>query len=444
MARPRTGFTTRASCLIAAGITVIACGVLLGIVDLARAGVLALAVPLLSALVVLRSQVRLANRRSAEPARASAGDTVVVNLSITNRSLLPTGALMLEDQLPDQLSGRARFVLDSLRSRETRTVSYRMPRLPRGRYRCGPLRIRLTDPFHLVDVRRSFTAANEIVIAPIVEALQHLDPPRSMDVGDDAGSHSIGARGADDASTREYRTGDDLRKIHWRSSARTGALMVRQEERPRRGEVTLLLDLRSSSHVEASRSVPDSADNAGDTDDDADERARSSMEWAISAAASIGVYTLVSGRDLALASDLSTPGRVRMADTTSLTNYLATVRASSRRELTPLSGLVSSLTRESTVTAVVGDLDPASLRMLSGVHLRGSATTALALVLDTATWAYGPGSQASPASAPCYAAARVLRGAGWQVGIVRCGDSVANAWRTLLTHRSTATAGMLR
>ncbi len=426
MAGSRAGFTTRASCLIAAGVTAIACGLLLGVVDLARAGVLALAVPLLSALVVFRSQVRLANRRGAEPGRASAGDTIVVNLSITNRSLLPTGALMLEDQLPDQLTGRARFVLDSLRSRETRTVSYRMPRLPRGRYRCGPLHIRLTDPFHLVDVRRSFTSVNQIVIAPVIEPLQHLDPPRSADVGDDAGSHSIGARGADDASTREYRTGDDLRKIHWRSSARTGALMVRQEERPWRGEVTLLLDLRSDAHVQAPGPAPEGAD----------ERTRSSLEWAISAAASIGTYTLVSGRDLALASDLGNPGRLRMPETTALMNYLAAVRGSARRELTPLSGVVSALARESTMTAIVGDLDSASLRMLAGVHPRGSATTALALVLDTATWAYGPGSEASPASAPCYAAARVLRGAGWQVGIVRCGDSVAQAWRALLTHRS--------
>src|SRR3954447_9413399 len=203
----RTGFTTRASCLLAAGGTALACGLLLGIVDLARAGVLALAVPLLSALVVLRSRVLIANRRKAEPARATAGETVVMHLTISNRSLLPTGSLMLEDQLPAQLRGNARFVLDGLMSRESRTVSYRMPRLPRGRYRAGPLHIRLTDPFHLIDVRRSFTATSGIVVAPVVEQLRRVDPPRSLDVGDDAGSHSIGVRGADDASTREYRTG---------------------------------------------------------------------------------------------------------------------------------------------------------------------------------------------------------------------------------------------
>ena len=426
MAGPRTGFTTRASCLIAAGVTALACGLLLGIVDLARAGVLALAVPLLSAIVVYRSQVRLANKRSVEPARASA--TVVVNLTITNRSLLATGALMLEDQLPDQLSGRARFVLDSLRSKESRTVSYRMPRLPRGRYRTGPLHIRLTDPFHLVDLRRSFTAASDVVVAPVVERLPQLEPPRSIDVGDNAGSHSIGAHGADDASTREYRVGDDLRKIHWRLSARTGAIMVRQEERPWRGEVTMLLDLRSGAHVEAR--------GTRGQDGNPDDRTRSSLEWAISAAASVGTYTLVAGRDFGLACDLATPRRLRMGSVTNLANYLAEARSFARPDLTALSSLASSLARESTVIAVLGDLDPASLRMLADVHPRGSTTTALALLLDTATWAYGPGSPPSSATAPCYTAARTLRGAGWQVGVVCCGDSVADAWRNLLAYRS--------
>lgn len=428
--RSRTTFTTRASCLIAAGCTAIACGLLLGIVDLARAGVLALAVPLLSALVVLRSQVQLANRRTAEPPRAVAGDTVVVNLTISNRSLLPIGSLMLEDQLPVQLTGNARFALDGLRSRETRTVSYRMPRLPRGHYRNGPLHIRLTDPFHLVDLRRSFTATNEIVITPIVETLAHLEPPRSIDVGDDAGSHSIGIRGADDASTREYRTGDDLRKIHWRSSARTGVLMVRHEERPWQGEVTLLLDLRTSAHVDVLS-----------TDRGDDERLRSSLEWAVSAAASIGTYTILANREVGLACDLSAPGRVHMATADQLTSYLADVRGSSREDLTPLRGLVASLARESTVIAVLGDLDASSLRLLTEIHPRGSSATAMAIILDTATWAYGPDAPPSAPTSPCYRSARILSSAGWQVGVARCGDTVAGVWRNLLAYRTVSSSG---
>lgn len=192
----------------------------------------------------------------------------------------------------------------------------------------------------------------------------------------------------------------------------------------------MLLDLRSNAHVEA----------AGKADAGVDERTRSSLEWSISAAASIGVYTLVGGRDLALASDLAHPGRLRISDPITLANHLAAIRGSAAQQLTPLSGVVSSLARESTVTAVVGELDAASLRMLAGIRPRGSTTTALALVLDTATWAYGPGAATSPTSAPCHASARVLRAAGWQVAVVRCGDSVASAWHTLLTHRSSPTS----
>jgi uncharacterized protein (DUF58 family) len=133
VSRGRSGFTTRASCLLAAGLTAVACGLLLGAVDLVRAGVLAAAVPLVAALSVHRSRVRIANRRSVEPVRASAGEAVTIHLTITNRSSLRTGVLMLEDRLPERLIGRARFVLDPLGSHETRTVSYRMPNLGRGR-----------------------------------------------------------------------------------------------------------------------------------------------------------------------------------------------------------------------------------------------------------------------------------------------------------------------
>ena len=52
----------------------------------------------------------------------------------------------------------------------------------------------------------------------------------------------MGVGGSDDASVREFRHGDDLRKIHWRSTARTGAMMVRQEERPWHGESLVLLE----------------------------------------------------------------------------------------------------------------------------------------------------------------------------------------------------------
>lgn len=395
-----------------------------------------MAIPLASALVVYHSRVQIANRRSAEPNRARAGEAVAIHLAVTNQSLLRTGALMLEDQLPQQLSGTARFVVPGLAGREARTISYRMPALPRGRYRAGPLRIRLTDPFRMIDVTRSFTATTEFLVTPVIDALPSVEPPRSYDIGDNAGSHSIGTHGADDASTREYRTGDDLRKIHWRSSARTGALMVRQEERPWQGQTTLLLDTRSCAHI-----VGPEPDERGPTD----ARRLSSLEWAISAAASIGTHLMIAGRDVGLIDDLGTPERLHLGQSGRLADHLAEIRPAQVGDLASVAGLARSAARNSALVAVLGLLDPTSLRVLADAHPRGAAIPAFALLLDTQTWLAPPSrGPTNIAGNPCDTAARVLRAGGWRVVIVRCGDTTAGAWQSLLRARQGESAAPVR
>jgi uncharacterized protein (DUF58 family) len=416
MAAHRAGLTTRASCLLAAGLTAVICGLLLGEVDLVRAGVLAAAVPCVAAVVVQRSRVQVTNQRSVEPRQAAAGESVTVNLVIANRSRLRTGTLMLEDQLPERLVGRARFVLDPLGGHESRSVSYRIPTLGRGIYRTGPLRVRLTDPFRLIDVTRSFTATDEFVVAPVIDQLPALDPPRTDELGDNAGSHSIGTHGADDQSTREYRIGDDLRKIHWRSSARTGSLMVRQEERPWRGQSTVLLDLRSAAHA------------AAEPQPGTDPRLTSSLEWAVSAAASIGSHVMLGGREMSLLADPAGE-RVRFGDSGQLASYLAGVREIGQADLTPMAGPLRTAARDSALITVLGRLDPVTLRTLADAHPRGRSSPAFALLLDVDTWAE-PGLPAD--GRPVTAAAEVLRSAGWRATVVRRGDTTAQAWQLLM------------
>jgi uncharacterized protein (DUF58 family) len=435
----RLGFTTRASCLVAAGVTALLCGVLLGVVDLTRAGAVALALPVITATSVYRTRVRIAHRRSAEPVRASTGVPVTVHLEITNRSVLRTGALLLEDQLPAEVHGNARFVLPGMAARETRTVSYRMPELPRGRYRAGPLRIRLTDPFRLVDVVRSFTATTDFLVSPIVDPLPVVEPPRSLDVGENAGSHSIGARGADDASTREYRTGDDLRKIHWRSSARAGALMVRLEERPWQGRTTLLLDLRACAH----QSDP--------VRDQRDARQVHSLEWAVSAAASIGSRLLGAGRDLELLDDQDGIGRFRPDNLNQLLDRLTVATPTAAADLGRVAGALHVAARESATIAVLGRLDPGSLRVLAATHRRSLGIPAFAILLDTTSWLdrtsdrTDGGSVSPPGPSPVDVTsgpARVLRDAGWRVVVVRRGDAIAAVWSQLVRDSQALPAGL--
>lgn len=412
------GLTMRATCLIAAGLTALVCGIVLGERDLTRAGLLAAAIPLVAYVVVHRSRFKITNTRTVEPDRVSAGDSVVVHLSLRNNSWLPVGVLMLEDVLPGQVNGRARFVLDGLAGREDRTVSYRIPALPRGEYRSGPLRVRLTDPFRLIDLMRSFTPTAPLLVGPVLEPLPGSSAPRSPDVGDNAGSHSVGAHGADDASTREYRTGDDLRKIHWRSTARTGALMVRQEERPWQGRGTVLLDLRSVAHARS-----DGAEG--------DPRRSNSLEWAVSAAASISAHLIAHGQPVQLVHDLRSQVAIPVGSTLEVRDTLATVSGSRERQLTGLGVALARAARDSTVFAVLGTAeqdgrpDEATVRLLTDLHAGRHGSGSVAFVLDSPTWAgLPPGGPAGSAAAT----AAALVAAGWRAVVVTAQDDLASAW----------------
>src|SRR4029453_1872344 len=99
-------------------------------------------------------------------------------------------------------------------------------------------------------------------------------PPPVRSGPDRAGSgenrpRAIASAGEEDATVREYRDGDDLRRVHWRSTARRGELMVRREEQPWQSRCAMFLDARTISHHGHGPS--------------------SSLEWAVSAAASIGI-----------------------------------------------------------------------------------------------------------------------------------------------------------
>lgn len=434
MRRIGDSFTTRARCLLAGGATATLCGMLFGATDLVRAGLFVVAVPLVAALVVNRSQVTIASRRSVTPTRVAVGESVEVQLTVSNRAVLPIGSLMLEDHLPDQLVGKARFSLDGLSGRESRTVAYRIPAVRRGHYRSGPLRVRLTDPFGLIEVTRSFATRAPFVVTPAVDPLPPAQPPYSLDVGENVGSHSIGTHGADDASTREYRHGDDLRKIHWRSTARTGALMVRHEERPWQGHTSLLLDLRAVAHEASSTD----AEYRG-----TDARETNSLEWAISAVASIGNQMLRAGRDVSLIAD-SGRERLQFASSTAFVDHLAEVGPSAQPDLRPVVAQLRAAARDSTVVAVLGQLDRTSVQAVADAHARGSAVAAFAILLDTATWrrAGSSGRNLSATGSPTAQVADRLRAAGWWVVVASAGDPIPTTWTRLLRQRSFATGGM--
>lgn len=402
------GLTTRGRCLLAAGVALAACSLLLGQRDLLRAAVFLVTLPLAAVTIVARTRYRLTCARRLDPPRVEAGQPATVHLRLDNVSRLPSGVLLMEDALPYALGGRPRFVLDKVEPRGGRDLSYPVHSDVRGRFRVGPLSVRLSDPFGLCELSRSFTSTEQLTVTPVVSRLPAVRLGGDLAGGGEVASRSVAASGTDDAATREYRHGDDLRRVHWRSTARVGELMVRSEEQPFQSRATLLLDGRAAAHR---------GDGPG-----------SSFEWAVSAVASIGVGLARSGFALSLLREhgeaLSPPG-VPLTEGL-LLDALATVAVGKKAGLDQATERLRHGGLGGVLVAVLGALDLPQAERLA--RLRTGASVCVAVALDTDSWAPVSPRAHETAVAHHQQVTTLLAGAGWRILPVSHGTTLASLW----------------
>ena len=416
MVRALSGLTRRGFAFLVTGGGLSLAAVLIGQRDLLRVGLLLLVLPLVSLGVALRSRVRLAASRSIEPPRVPVGATAAVRLELANLARIPTGVLLVEDTLPYSLGSRPRFVLDHVWSKFRRDVTYGVYPSVRGRYSIGPLTVRVTDPFGMVELRRAFSDTGTLIVTPTVHAL-----PAVRLVGEWSGSgesrpRAVTSAGEEDATVRVYRDGDDMRRVHWRATAHHGELMVRREEQPWQSRATLLLDTRTAGH--------------------AGEGADSSLEWGVTAAASIGVHLAGRGYAVRLVTDhggsVSTswhdPASGPTGAQTPLLDALAVVApqrdASVGRWPDLMAGGESAT---GLLVGVLGRLDPQEARLVAA--LRHGSTAAIAVLLDVASWTSIAHQEAEQVRLT--EVSQVLRRAGWSVITARRGQHLASVWERL-------------
>ena len=127
------------------------------------------------------------------------------------------------------------------------TETFPLPAMPRGVHAVGPVCYDKTDPVGLVTRRFEFGGALELFVAPRVTDLTVFAGGLTNDL-DGATSQQISMSDLAFHALREYVPGDDLRHVHWRSSAKAGELLVRQYHETRRGHVTILVDASTSSY----------------------------------------------------------------------------------------------------------------------------------------------------------------------------------------------------
>ncbi len=412
--------TVRGRWLAGTGLVVLVAAMVSGQRDVMRVGLLLLALPLVALVLVLRARLRMSAERSVEPAQVALGTPMHGRITLGHDSLLPAALLELEDQVPPELGEPPRLLVDRATSHWQRTVEYPLLGRARGHYRTGPLMVRTTDPFGLVQLDRTFTATSEVVVTPQVFDLTRVAGGGSGGSAGEARPRRIGVVGADDVLVREYRQGDDTRRIHWRSTARSGELMVRREEQALDPSTSVLLDTRASAH--AGRGL------------------HHSLEWAVSAVASVGLRLAADG----YAVDVTTSeGPLQRAATgrgpvaaDALLQQLTDLKTVKGRDLGHLLTDVHSERGEHLVVAVLGRLTPEEAYAVAS--LRRQRATGLAMVLDVDAWTAGSarslsGEGAAPTDGGSSAAraAEILADQQWRVVVVTPPMTVPQAWEAL-------------
>ncbi|MFF9212734.1 MULTISPECIES: DUF58 domain-containing protein [unclassified Streptomyces] len=422
------GLTTRGRSFLAAGIAAAICAYVLGQADLLRVGLLLAALPLVCAGVLYRTRYRVAGSRRLSPARVPAGSEARVHLRVDNVSRLPTGLLMLQDRVPYVLGPRPRFVLDRVEAGGRREVSYRVRSDLRGRYPLGPLQLRLSDPFGMCELTRSFSSYDTLTVIPRVEALPPVRLTGEATGYGDGRQRSLALAGEDDVIPRGYRYGDDLRRVHWRSTARYGELMVRREEQPQRSRCTVLLDTRGLAYRGAG---PDAA-----------------FEWAVSGCASVLTHMLQRGFSVRLLTDTgsSVPGEgadgfagasQETADAAGLMmDTLAVIDHSDGAGLSRAYDVLRG-GNEGLLVAFFGDLDEQQAAVAARMRRRSGA--AIAFVLDSDVWLREPTDVARPMNRT-EERLRLLREAGWTALGVPRGVTLAELWHQADQERTSLAA----
>ncbi|MGW3998790.1 DUF58 domain-containing protein [Amycolatopsis sp. NPDC004772] len=419
MLRALSGLTTRGRCLLAAGIAAAVCSFVLNERDLLRVAVFVVALPLLVAAFISATRLRIGATRALRPQRVAVGGNGEVQLELWRSGRLPAGEILLEDGVPYALGSRPRFVVERLP--HDRRVALRYPLQPvlRGIQQVGPLRATITDPFGLCEFERELIGHSRLVVVPRVVPLWGLPSGAGIGVGDDGTVRLHAGQGEADVIVRQYRQGDDLRKVHWRSTARRDEIMVRVEERPWRGGTTVLLDHRAAAHHGSGPAA--------------------SLEWAVSFAASAALHLRRSGHRVRLVSEHG----VTLADTPGdggdhydhvVLDALAALQPAHQRDIT----LAGDPAEGQELIAVLGTVSTEAVHELTQYRPRGIRS--LAVLLDTPTWSAGVTAPEQRAAATEDSAA-LLRAAGWGVIVAGPGSPMPQVWAELC--RSGARRGTL-
>lgn len=296
--------------------------------------------------------------------RAHEGDRLDVEVKLIAKKGVST--FILEERVPEKLGKTVKVPIPKLSSGKEVSHRYSLRCARRGVYDIGPLVAVTSDPLGLTQRETVIAEKFELLVHPRIEFVsdrpltrQFEDPPIRPPVSKPWPS------GLEFYGMREYHPGDDLRRIVWRASARTGKIMVREAEQGITDHITIILDTDRGSHSK-------------------DGEISESFETAVRAAASLGIRHLREGYEIRLETNggpLIRPVRGPMAQLSLLD---ALTRVDMHRETLShcIMRLIVDPRRDAhniLITPKLGDLEAAQLKILLN---KGVSILVVALLWD--------------------------------------------------------------
>ena len=243
------GLTRSGRTLLLGVVALVVVARFLGTLELYLLAGMAMVAVVAAFLLTVTRRLRLRIDRQVSPSRVRAGVPARVDLTVENEGSRASPVLRILDRVGDGPGGN--LLLAPLRRSATTTISYALPTARRGPLAIGPLELTHGDPLGLASATIVGAPRAEVLVFPSLVDLAPLRAGSGTLTGSDRQVvRSVAPSGDEFFALRPYVLGDELRRVHWRNSARTDELVVRQEERPRQGQVVVVLDVRRDGYDE--------------------------------------------------------------------------------------------------------------------------------------------------------------------------------------------------
>jgi uncharacterized protein (DUF58 family) len=285
--RARVVPTRRGIAFVVASLVALLFAYALGLRELLYVTVLLAALPFGALLLVWRGRPRISVARTFSPHILEAGAAAVVTLRVRNLALRRSALSRWRDILPWSPGGTPDAELPALQARgggfaprgTSADLRYELRPPRRGVFSIGPLDIDVADAFGLATSSLRAGEPQPIVVTPAVVMLPASGLGATAGDGEARLVQRRSSGDDDDSITREYRSGDAMRRVHWRATARHGEMMVRQEEQRSLPEARIIVDTRRAGYSDA-------AGRGYDADDVESE----AFEWVVRMLASVALH----------------------------------------------------------------------------------------------------------------------------------------------------------